>query len=168
MGAVVTSSSPASGDHPPTTTPPGSDSAPAPAQGDASARFPVVGVGASAGGLAALSDFLKHLPLDTGMGFILIQHLAPDYPSQLTPLLQLNTRLPVVEASDGTTVLPDHVYVINPQESTQGSLSEATKAAQKRDNVQICRMSVSENADVEGLAQVIESFFDLKYGAPKC
>jgi cystathionine beta-lyase/cystathionine gamma-synthase len=61
---------------------------------------------------------------------------------------------------------PDHVYVINPQESTQGSLPEATKAAQKRDNVQICRVSVSENADVVPLLRVMESFFDLKYGPP--
>lgn len=60
----------------------------------------------------------------------------------------------------------DYVYVINPQESTQGSLPEAIKAAQKRDNVQICRVSVSENADVDALARVIESFFDMKYGRP--
>jgi cystathionine beta-lyase/cystathionine gamma-synthase len=62
---------------------------------------------------------------------------------------------------------PDYVYVINPQESTQGSLSAETKAAQKKDNVQICRISVSENADVDGLARVMEGFFDLKYGPPR-
>lgn len=56
------------------------------------------------------------------------------------------------------------IYVINPQESTQGSLPEATKNAQKRDNVQICRISVSEEADVQGLAAAMESFFELKYG----
>ena len=136
MGVVVISSSPASGDHPPTTTPPGS----APAQGGASARFPVVGVGASAGGLAALSDFLKHLPLDTGMGFILIQHLAPDYPSQLTPLLQMNTRLPVVEASDGTTVLPDHVYVIGENTTltiVQGKLRVAPRESGNQPHLSI-------------------------------
>jgi len=62
---------------------------------------------------------------------------------------------------------PDHVYVINPQESTQGSLPEATKAAQKKDNVQICRVSVSEHGDIDALLRVMESFFDLKYGPPK-
>ena len=77
-------------------------------------RFPVVGVGASAGGLHALGEFLKYLPLDTGMAFVLIQHLAPDYPSQLTGLLQPETRLPIAEASDLTEVRPDHVYVIQP------------------------------------------------------
>ncbi len=60
--------------------------------------------------------------------------------------------------------LPDYVYVINPQESTQGSLSAETKAAQKKDNVQICRISVSEGADLDALLRVMEGFFDLKYG----
>ncbi|HEY2740175.1 MAG TPA: PLP-dependent transferase [Thermoanaerobaculia bacterium] len=59
--------------------------------------------------------------------------------------------------------LPDKFYVINPQESTQGSLPEAVKAAQKRDNVQICRISVPENADVAGLVRVMSGFFDQKY-----
>jgi len=60
--------------------------------------------------------------------------------------------------------LPDYVYVINPQESTQGSLSAETKAAQKKDNVQICRISVSEGADLDAFLAVMEGFFDLKYG----
>lgn len=59
----------------------------------------------------------------------------------------------------------DYVYIINPQESTQGSLSAATKAAQKKDNVQICRISVSEGADLDALIGVMRGFFDLKYGA---
>jgi cystathionine beta-lyase/cystathionine gamma-synthase len=59
--------------------------------------------------------------------------------------------------------LPDRFYVINPQESTQGSLPEAVKAAQKRDSVQICRISVPENADVAGLVRAMSGFFDQKY-----
>lgn len=59
---------------------------------------------------------------------------------------------------------PDYVYVINPQESTQGSLSAETKAAQKKDNVQICRISVSEGADLDALVGAMDTFFDLKYG----
>jgi cystathionine beta-lyase/cystathionine gamma-synthase len=59
--------------------------------------------------------------------------------------------------------LPDSFYVINPQESTQGSLPAAVKAAQKKDNVQICRISVPEHADVEGLVRVMSGFFDEKY-----
>jgi hypothetical protein len=59
---------------------------------------------------------------------------------------------------------PDLFYVINPQESTQGSLPEAVKQAQKKDNVQICRISVPEHADVGGLLHAMEPFFDRKYG----
>ncbi|MGV3524975.1 MAG: PLP-dependent transferase [Candidatus Sericytochromatia bacterium] len=57
----------------------------------------------------------------------------------------------------------DVFYVINPEESTQGSLSEAVKAAQKRDNVQICRISVPEHANVPALLHVMEAFFARKY-----
>lgn len=59
---------------------------------------------------------------------------------------------------------PDVFYVINPQESTQGSLSAEVKAAQKKDDVQICRISVPEHADVEGLLQAVKGFFEVKYG----
>jgi cystathionine beta-lyase/cystathionine gamma-synthase len=59
---------------------------------------------------------------------------------------------------------PDVFYVINPEESTQGALSAEVKAAQKRDNVQICRISVPELADVPALLKVIQAFFARKYG----
>lgn len=59
---------------------------------------------------------------------------------------------------------PDLFYVINPQESTQGALSAQIKAAQKRDNVQICRISVPEHADVAGLLSAIDGFLAQKYG----
>lgn len=58
---------------------------------------------------------------------------------------------------------PDYFYVINPEESTQGALSAEVKQAQKRDNVQICRISVPEHADVDALLQAMEGFFDRKY-----
>lgn len=58
---------------------------------------------------------------------------------------------------------PDVFYVINPEESTQGALPEAVKASQKKDNVQICRISVPEHGDVESLGRAIAAFCDLKY-----
>ncbi len=58
---------------------------------------------------------------------------------------------------------PDHFYVINPEESTQGALSAEVKNAQKRDNVQICRISVPEHGDVAALLAAMEGFFDRKY-----
>ncbi len=60
---------------------------------------------------------------------------------------------------------PDFFYVINPEESTQGALSADVKNAQKHDNVQICRISVPEHADVDGLLAAMEGFFTEKYGA---
>src|SRR6476620_6306949 len=61
--------------------------------------FPIVGVGASAGGLEAFTAFLKHLPSDSGMAFVLIQHLDPKQHSGLTDLLARATRMPVLEVS---------------------------------------------------------------------
>jgi two-component system CheB/CheR fusion protein len=67
-----------------------------------------------AGGLEASTELLKHLPLDTGMGFVVVQHLAPKHHSMLTELLARVTRLPVTEVTDGMVVEANHVYVIPP------------------------------------------------------
>jgi two-component system, chemotaxis family, CheB/CheR fusion protein len=74
----------------------------------------IVGVGASAGGLEAFTQLLKHLPTDTGMAFVLIQHLDPTHASLLTELLAKATAMPVCEVRDGMEVLPDRVYIIPP------------------------------------------------------
>jgi len=76
--------------------------------------FPIVGIGASAGGLEAFSQLLNHLPIDTGMGFVLIQHLSPNYESQLSEILARKTQMPVMEAQDCMRVEPNHIYVIPP------------------------------------------------------
>jgi len=93
--------------------------------------FPIVGVGASAGGLEAISQLLKHLPQDTGMGFVLVQHLSPDHESALTQLLERVTSLPVSEVVDNVRVEPNHVYVIPPNASlavTAGVLKVQARA----------------------------------------
>jgi two-component system CheB/CheR fusion protein len=74
-----------------------------------------VGVGASAGGLDAFTQLLKHLPADTGMAFVLIQHLDPGHTSFLREALAKSTEMPVSQAEDGTRVEPNHVYVIPPR-----------------------------------------------------
>jgi two-component system CheB/CheR fusion protein len=78
---------------------------------------PIVGIGASAGGLEAFTELLQHLPLDTGMGFVLVQHLDPHHESALTQLLTRATSLPVREVTDNLRVEPDRVYVIPPNTS---------------------------------------------------
>lgn len=81
---------------------------------DPCAAFPVVGAGASSGGLGPLTEFLQELPVDTGMAFVIVQHLAPDRQSDLTAILSRATKMPVSEVSDEPEVQPDHVYVIPP------------------------------------------------------
>ncbi len=76
--------------------------------------FPIVGIGASAGGLEAFTELLSHLPTDTDMAFVLIQHLSPHQKSLLTEILSRTTQMPVTEVEDGMTVVPNHVYVIPP------------------------------------------------------
>ncbi len=74
----------------------------------------IVGIGASAGGLAAFKSFLANMPPDPGMGFVLVQHLAPDHKSLLVELLGANSPLPVITAADGVAVTENCVYVIPP------------------------------------------------------
>jgi two-component system CheB/CheR fusion protein len=76
--------------------------------------FPVVGIGASAGGLEACGKFLSALPPDTGMAFILVQHLDPAHESMMVDLLASRTSLVVQQAVDGMPVRPGHLYVIPP------------------------------------------------------
>jgi len=82
----------------------------------AGAGFPVIGIGASAGGLAAFEAFFAAIPEDTapGMAFVLVQHLAPDHKSILTDLIQRCTPMQVFEVVDGMTVQANCVYVIPP------------------------------------------------------
>jgi two-component system, chemotaxis family, CheB/CheR fusion protein len=86
----------------------------APGRKAGAVHFPIVGIGASAGGLEAFEQFFREVPRDSGMAFVLVQHLDPSHSSILTEILQRSTALPVVEAQDQMKVAPDHVYVIPP------------------------------------------------------
>jgi len=79
------------------------------------AKFPIVGVGASAGGLEAFRELLIALPADNGMAFVLIQHLDPTHESMMVDLLTGHTTMTVAQAADGMPVEPDHVYLIPPR-----------------------------------------------------
>src|SRR6478735_4376484 len=74
--------------------------------------FPVVGIGASAGGLDAFKRLLKVIPENSGMAYILVQHLDPAHESILADLLQKVTKVPVTEITDNIEVVPDHIYII--------------------------------------------------------
>ena len=75
-------------------------------------NFPIVGIGASAGGLDAFKSLIKAIPEDSGMAYVLVQHLDPAHESILPEILQRVTKIPVLEITDDIHLAPDHIYVI--------------------------------------------------------
>jgi two-component system, chemotaxis family, CheB/CheR fusion protein len=76
--------------------------------------FPIVAIGASAGGLDPITKLLENLPTDTSMAFVVIQHLATGHESMLPEILSRSTKMKVLQVTDGMKVEKDHVYVITP------------------------------------------------------
>jgi two-component system CheB/CheR fusion protein len=77
----------------------------------------VVGIGASAGGIAALRQFFAHVPAKSGAAYAVILHLSPDYESRLAEVLQTATSLPITQVQGTIPVQADHIYVIAPNAS---------------------------------------------------
>jgi len=82
--------------------------------GGQSVAFPIVGLGASAGGLDALEQFFRHVPANSGIAYVLVSHLDPDRASLLKEILQRDTAMPVVEVKDQMPLAPDRVHVLPP------------------------------------------------------
>ncbi len=78
------------------------------------AGFMIVGIGASAGGIQALQEFFRNVPVDSGIAYVVILHLSPDHDSQLARVLQSETPLAVTQVQERTAVTPDQIYVIPP------------------------------------------------------
>jgi len=74
----------------------------------------IAAIGASAGGLEAMTDLLEHLPAKTGLAYVYVQHLDPSHESLLAPILSRHTRITVLEAKQATPVLADHLYIVPP------------------------------------------------------
>ena len=97
--------------------------------------FPVVGVGASAGGFGALRQLLPALPPHPGFAVVIVQHLDPRHESHLSELLRPHSSMPVVDTAHGVRVEPDHVYVIQPNTSVaivDGMLSVTPRPDDRR------------------------------------
>lgn len=118
------------------------DGAPAPVETPSTAKavqeedFPIVGIGASAGGLASFEAFFVAMPAETepGMAFVLVQHLSPDHVSLLAELVRRYTTMPVSEVTDGVEVKPNQVYIIPPNtdlELQDGSLRLTAPSARR-------------------------------------
>jgi two-component system, chemotaxis family, CheB/CheR fusion protein len=76
--------------------------------------FPIVGIGASAGGIHSFCKIIKRVPANTGMAYILVQHLNPKHSSHLVKAISKRAALPVEEALEGVKIFPDRLYVIAP------------------------------------------------------
>lgn len=79
--------------------------------------FFVVGIGASAGGLVAISRLIEAMPADNGMAFVIVMHLSPRHESELASILQRKTRMPVLQVTGAVPIEPNHVYIIPPNNS---------------------------------------------------
>lgn len=77
----------------------------------------IVGIGASAGGLEAIEAFVKEIPINTGLAFVIVQHLSPDYKSLMAELLSKHTLMPVQRIEDGVLVEKNHIYLIPPRKN---------------------------------------------------
>ena len=95
---------------------------------------PVAGLGASAGGIEALTQFFDAAPADSGWAFVVVLHLDPTRESQLSSIIQHHTQMPVVEIADGISVEANHVYVIAPDHdlTLHGSTLRLTEPGQPR------------------------------------
>jgi two-component system CheB/CheR fusion protein len=101
---------------------------------------PIVGVGASAGGLEAFTQLLKRLPVDTGFGFVLVQHLDPQHESALTQLLARATTMPVREVTNNLRVEANRVYIIPP--NTRLGIAHGVLKLQPRSNDRVAARSI--------------------------
>jgi chemotaxis response regulator CheB len=115
------------------------------------APFPIVGIGASAGGLEAFTHLLAALPPDTGMGFVLVQHLDPDHESALTQILSRATSLPVREITNDEVVQANHVYVIPPD--TNLSIAGGVLKIRARERSRVPHRSIDAFFESLGLDQ---------------
>src|SRR5213080_746278 len=100
----------------------------------------IAAIGASAGGIEAFTEFVSSLPNDTGMAFVLVQHLDPEHKSMLTELISKKTVMRVSEVTNGMTVEPNHVYVI-PANATM-SISNSSLQLEPRGEARGVHMSI--------------------------
>jgi two-component system, chemotaxis family, CheB/CheR fusion protein len=93
------------------------DSKPSKLQISKTVSFPIAGIGASAGGLEALEQFFGNVPVNSGIAYVVIQHLDPTHAGIMPELLQRATQMKVVQATDQLPMKPNQVYVIPPNKS---------------------------------------------------
>ncbi len=122
-----------------------------------------VGLGASAGGLESFRVFFANMPADTGMAFILVQHLDPDHASALVEILRGSTAMPVSQAEDGDALVPNHIFVIPPDATLKlvGGVLSVTRragAAARRASVDTFLISLAEDQGENAVGIILAGF----------
>lgn len=119
----------------------------------------VVGIGASAGGLEALQKLLTALPSDTGLPFIIVQHLSPDYKSLLSEILSKYTNMPVIQVEDGMEIKGNCVYIIQPGKNMRLSHGKLLLSSQKEHElnlpIDLFFRSLAEEAGSKAIAIIL-------------
>src|SRR5581483_1597422 len=110
----------------------------------------VVGIGASAGGIKALKEFFSHTRSDSGIAYVVVLHMSPEYESKLAEILQLDCELPVAQVTEKIKIEPNHVYVVPPNQSLSMHddhlvLSEITKVEERRAPVDVFFRTLAES-----------------------
>ncbi|MFL5738764.1 MAG: chemotaxis protein CheB, partial [Flavisolibacter sp.] len=123
--------------------------------------FPIVAIGASAGGVEAITELFKHVAPDTGMAFVYVQHLDPNFPSKLTEIISRVTKMNVVEAKNLMPLEPNSVYIIPPNKEMGLQNGDLILNARKEDGyarmpIDHFFISVSQNHD-KGVIGIILS-----------
>jgi two-component system CheB/CheR fusion protein len=117
-------------------------------------NFPIVGIGASAGGLDAIKRLIKAIPTDSGMAYVIVQHLSPDHPSSLPEILSQHTEVPVHEIINDINLAPNHIYII-PENNNLVTQDGVLKLHQRTRNE---KKNISIDIFFESLAEVHKSF----------
>ena len=121
---------------------------------------PVVGLGASAGGIAVLKEFFAHVTSSSRAAYVVILHLSPDHESHLAQVLQTVTAMPVAQVASGIAIEPEHVYVLPPNKSLTIAggrllLSDFTRAEERRSPVDVFFRTLADSHGAQAVAVVL-------------
>lgn len=123
-------------------------------------EFLVVGIGASAGGIQALNEFFRNVPKDSDIAYVVILHMSPEHESRLAQVLQSTSLIPVTQVRQGVKVVPNHVYVIPPNQNltmTDGHLTLANMIGleERRSPVDLFFRTLAEANDTRAVSVIL-------------